>query len=67
MFITNNVAERRKELGITQMELSEAARIGRSTLSDIEQGRHIPGVDIALRLARALRCSVEDIFEEKIK
>ena len=36
------VAARRKELGMTQMELARAAGVGQHTVSDIETGRHIP-------------------------
>jgi len=48
---------------MTQDELSQKADIGRSTISNIETGRYIPGVDVALRLAHALGKIVDDLFE----
>ena len=42
--------------------LAKVTGIGRSTISDIEKGKHIPGVDVAMEIAAALHCSVCDIF-----
>lgn len=53
----------RKEKNLTQFSVADMANIGRSTISDIETGRRVPGVDIALHIARALDCKVEDIFK----
>lgn len=58
-----NVRQARMRIGWTQENLAAAARIGRSTISDIETGKYIPGVDIALEIAHALGCSVEDLFQ----
>lgn len=52
----------RQRKGITQDKLAREVGVGRSTISDIETGKHIPRVDIALSIARALNCRVEDIF-----
>lgn len=49
-----NVRERREQLGISQKELAERAKISQSFLCDIEQGRCKPSIDTALRLAQAL-------------
>ena len=49
-------------LGIKQAELAEMVDVSRSTLSEIESGKHEPAITTALRLALALHCSVEDIF-----
>lgn len=56
------VAERRKELGYTQAQLAERVGIGQHTVSDIETGRHVPFVDVAIRICRALDRNVEDLF-----
>lgn len=58
----NKVKDRRSELGLSQDELAERANVPRSTISEIETGKRTPGVDIALLLARALVCTVEDLF-----
>ena len=54
-----NVRERREQLGISQKELAERAKISQSFLCDIEQGRCKPSIDTALRLAQVL--DVHDI------
>ena len=58
----NTVKSRREKLGLTQDALAEKAKVGRVTISNAETGKYIPGVDIAIRLAHALDCSVEDLF-----
>lgn len=49
-------------MGISQEQLARKAHISRRTISDIELNRRIPSVKTALIIAKALRCSVEDIF-----
>lgn len=53
---------RRELLGMTQVELASAVGLSRQSLSSIEAGRSQPGVDVALRIAAALECRVEDLF-----
>lgn len=57
-----NVRRLRKAAGLTQAELSEAAEIADATLSRIERGRLIPSVELADRLATALRVSVDELM-----
>ena len=54
-----NVRERREQLGISQKELAERAKISQSFLCDIEQGRCKPSIDTAVKLAQVL--DVHDI------
>ncbi|MFI5307689.1 MAG: substrate-binding domain-containing protein [Polyangiales bacterium] len=58
----NRVRRLREERGLTQLALAGAASISRQALSAIEAGRTDPSVSLALRLARALECRVEDLF-----
>ncbi len=48
--------------GISQAELARRAGITRQALSAIEAGRYLPNTAVALRLAQALGCRVEDLF-----
>ena len=57
-----SVRARRQALGLTQQQLAERAGISRQTLVAIEAGRLTPSVTVALRLARALDCTVDDLF-----
>ena len=51
----------RDAVGMTQTALSAAAQVSQSVISDIETDQLLPNVAIALRLARALGVSVEQI------
>ena len=60
----NRVRERRRAAsGMTQEELAGRVKVTRQSIISIERGRYRPGVALALRLARALECRVEDLFE----
>ncbi|MCS7295058.1 MAG: helix-turn-helix domain-containing protein, partial [Dehalococcoidia bacterium] len=56
------IRERRLAAGLTQQRLAERAGVSRQALIAIEAGRLVPSVLVALRLARALGCTVEDLF-----
>jgi putative molybdopterin biosynthesis protein len=62
--IRPRLRQRREELGLSQVALAAAAELTRQSVGAIETGRAVPGVDVALRLARALGCGVEDLFGE---
>lgn len=61
--LVNRLRERRRERGWSQIALARRAGVARQTVSGIEGGLYGPGLDVALRLARALSCRVEDIFD----
>jgi len=52
----------RESRGLSQAELARLAGLSRQALSAIEAGRYIPNTAVALRLAQALGCAVEDLF-----
>jgi DNA-binding XRE family transcriptional regulator len=57
---------RRAELGITQDQLAELARISRATVFKIEGGRdYVYGVQehVAEKVARALECPIESLTD----
>lgn len=57
------VRERRKKLGLTQEQLAEAADLEQTWISQVETGRIVePSRGMIERLARGLRCSVDDIY-----
>ena len=58
-----NIRQRREYLRLRQQDLANKVGIGRSTISDIETGKHIPSVDIAIKIAKILGCKVEDLFK----
>jgi molybdopterin molybdotransferase/putative molybdopterin biosynthesis protein len=58
----NRVRALRAARGVSQVGLAGAVRLSRQSLGAIEAGRSLPAVDVALRIARALECKVEDLF-----
>ena len=52
--IGTRIAQRRKQLGLKQSEVEEAADIGFKYLSNIERGISIPSTEVIMRLALAL-------------
>ena len=60
--MTERLAEKRRDVGLTQAQLAEAAGVSRSLVAAVEAGRHAPSVRTALELARCLGGSVEELF-----
>jgi len=58
----NSVAEKRKALGLSQVELAQRCGISRQFLGLLEADKTQPNVQTALQLARVLGSSVEDLF-----
>jgi molybdate-binding protein/DNA-binding XRE family transcriptional regulator len=58
----NRLRARRNAAGLTQVELARRAGITRQSLIHLESGRFVASTTVALRLARALGCAVEDLF-----
>ena len=61
--LCNNLREIRKSRELTQQELSESADVSRKSINAVENGIYIPSTVLALKIAKTLKCSVEDIFE----
>ena len=57
------VKTRREALGITQTELAARAGVSRQLVGALESGRHVPRVDAAIGLARALGVTTETLFD----
>jgi DNA-binding XRE family transcriptional regulator/molybdate-binding protein len=55
---------RRLECRLTQTELAARAGVSRQLVAAVEAGHNTPAVDAALRLARALATTVEDLFSD---
>jgi transcriptional regulator with XRE-family HTH domain len=56
------VRRRRRALGLSQDALATRAGISRQAIGALEGGKHLPRVDAALALARALGTTVEDLL-----
>ncbi|HWB34173.1 MAG TPA: helix-turn-helix transcriptional regulator [Candidatus Paceibacterota bacterium] len=60
--ISNAVHAVRAKKGLTQEELAAMVGVTRQTIISIEKGHYTPSVLLALKLARAFRIPVEDLF-----
>ena len=57
--------EKRQALGLSQKQLADMAGMTRQAVSAIEANQYSPATSVALQLAQALRCRVEDLFSLK--
>lgn len=55
----------RKRRGLNQRELAEKSGVPQPIISQIEIG-HVksPGIQVLYKLARALKCTVDDLIED---
>jgi putative transcriptional regulator len=60
--LTNRLRELRAEQDLTQAALAERVEVSRKTINTVENGVFVPSTILALKLARALGCTVEDLF-----
>jgi ribosome-binding protein aMBF1 (putative translation factor) len=56
--IADRVADRRKELGLSQAELAELVATTQSAIARLESGGRPPRIDTLLRIADALDCEL---------
>lgn len=61
--LRNNLEKLRKSAGLTQQELSESAEVSRKSINAIENGIYIPSTVLSLKIAKTLKCNVEDLFQ----
>jgi len=59
----NRIKELRTELGLTQEELAQKARVRRETIVFLEQGKYNPSLELAFRVAKALKTKVDELFD----
>jgi transcriptional regulator with XRE-family HTH domain len=60
--VGRRVRRLRRARGLSQDELAARAEVSRQAVGALEAGRHLPRVDAALRIARALGTTVEDLL-----
>lgn len=57
------IAEKRKEIGMTQIDLAEKSGVSRAIISGLESGKiQVTTTATLLKIATALGCSVSEIF-----
>lgn len=60
--VVSRVRAVRTEAGLTQVDLANRVGVTRQTIIAIEKGNYTPSVLLALKLARTLDRSVEQLF-----
>lgn len=61
--MTNRIAEFRKAQGLTQPQLAELLGYkSYQMIQALELGKRTPSVELAIRIARALQTTVEELF-----
>jgi transcriptional regulator with XRE-family HTH domain len=62
MIFGRNLRAAREKAGLTQGELGQASGIDDMSISRYERGKNTPSMESAKVLARALRCTVDDLI-----
>ena len=63
--LENHLREKRQAQALSQKQLADSAGITRQAVSALEANQYSPATSVALQLARALHCRVEDLFSIK--
>jgi putative transcriptional regulator len=50
---------------MTQEELAKRAGCTRQTIIALEQGKYVPSVELAFRIAKAFGVSLEEVFQHE--
>ena len=58
----NSLKLHRARLDLTQADLADRVGVSRRSINSIERGHFVPSTVLALRLARELGVTVEDLF-----
>ena len=61
--LNNQLEELRKASHLTQLELAEKVEVSRKSINSIENGIYIPTTVLALKIAKALNCTIHDVFQ----
>lgn len=58
----NRLEEIRKQHNMTQEELADLLAVSRQTINALENGRYNPSIELAFKLARYFKISIEELF-----
>lgn len=58
----NRVKEYRKQFRLTQEELANKLGVTRQTIIAVENDKYNPTLELAMRLAKYLNTTIEDLF-----
>jgi putative transcriptional regulator len=61
--LKNRLRDERARLNLTQADLATLVGVSRKTINTVENSVFIPSTVLALQLARALKTTVESLFQ----
>jgi putative transcriptional regulator len=59
----NKIKELRARYNLTQEELAKIVGVRRETIVFLEKGKYNPSLDLAHKVAKALRTTLDELFE----
>lgn len=62
VLLNNQLREMRGRQNITQAELAQMVGVSRKTINTVENAVFVPSTVLALKIAKAFNCAVEDVF-----
>ena len=60
--IKNRIKVWRAEYDLTQQDLAEQVGVTRQTINALEKGKYVPSLELAFRIARLFKVSIEEVF-----
>lgn len=60
--LSNTVAQERKKRDWSQQYLADRVHVSRQTIAAIEKGNYAPTIILAMKIADAFGCCIDDIF-----
>ncbi|NBD27258.1 helix-turn-helix transcriptional regulator [Paenibacillus glycinis] len=60
--LDNTIKVQRAKIDLTQEQLASLVGVTRKTINTIENGKFVPSTLLAIKLARALGVTVEELF-----
>ena len=61
--MTNKIKLYRKQLNLTQEDVSKKLNVTRQTINAIENNKYNPSLELAIKLSRLLNIQVEELFD----
>lgn len=58
----NNIKVLRKQLGLRQEDVANALHVTRQTINAIENNKYNPTLELAMKLAKLLNTTVDELF-----
>ncbi|WP_392470062.1 helix-turn-helix transcriptional regulator [Sphingobacterium cellulitidis] len=59
----NNIKVHRVVKGLSQEQLASLVNVSRQTINALEASKYVPSTVLALKIAKVLEKSIEDLFE----